>query len=58
MPQVYHRFLARHGVDPARAAMFAGERINRTENRAALHTALRNRDPARVPAGAGKPSHP
>jgi putative hydrolase of the HAD superfamily len=22
MPQVYHRFLARHGVDPARAAMF------------------------------------
>jgi putative hydrolase of the HAD superfamily len=22
MPQVYHRFLARHGVDPARSAMF------------------------------------
>ena len=22
LPQVYHRFLARHGVDPARAAMF------------------------------------
>jgi putative hydrolase of the HAD superfamily len=22
LPQVYHQFLARHGVDPARAAMF------------------------------------
>lgn len=35
-------------VESARAAMFAGERINRTENRAVLHTALRNRDPTRV----------
>ena len=26
--------------------MFSGEKINRTENRAVLHTALRNRDPA------------
>ena len=29
------------GVTEARAAMFAGEKINRTENRAVLHTALR-----------------
>ena len=35
-------------VELARAAMFAGERINRTENRAVLHTALRNRNPACV----------
>ncbi len=35
-------------VESARAAMFAGERINCTENRAVLHTALRNRDPASV----------
>ena len=31
------------GLDAARQAMFAGERINSTENRAVLHTALRNR---------------
>ncbi|MBI2439909.1 MAG: glucose-6-phosphate isomerase [Lentisphaerae bacterium] len=31
------------GVETARAAMFAGEPINRTENRPALHVALRNR---------------
>jgi glucose-6-phosphate isomerase len=31
------------GVEARRAAMFAGERINRTENRAVLHIALRNR---------------
>ncbi|GAU08597.1 glucose-6-phosphate isomerase [Desulfoplanes formicivorans] len=31
------------GVDEGIAAMFAGERINVTENRAVLHTALRNR---------------
>ena len=30
------------GVAPARAAMFAGEKINETEGRAVLHTALRN----------------
>lgn len=29
-------------VDEARKAMFAGEKINATENRAVLHTALRN----------------
>lgn len=29
------------GVEQARDAMFAGEKINRTENRAVLHTALR-----------------
>ncbi len=32
------------GVEAGRAAMFAGERINTTENRAALHVALRNRE--------------
>lgn len=31
------------GVEAGRAAMFAGERINTTENRAVLHVALRNR---------------
>jgi glucose-6-phosphate isomerase len=31
------------GLEPRRAAMFAGERINVTEQRAVLHTALRNR---------------
>ena len=31
------------GVQQRRDAMFAGERINTTENRAVLHTALRNR---------------
>ena len=35
-------------VESARAAMFAGERINRTENRAVFHVALRNRDDARA----------
>lgn len=30
-------------LDEAKAAMFNGEKINRTENRAVLHTALRNR---------------
>ena len=32
------------GVDAARARMFAGARINETEGRAVLHTALRNLD--------------
>ena len=32
------------GVAEKRAAMFAGERINDTEGRAVLHTALRNLD--------------
>ncbi len=31
------------GLDAARQAMFGGSRINTTENRAVLHTALRNR---------------
>ena len=31
------------GVEQATSAMFAGERINFTEDRAVLHTALRNR---------------
>ncbi len=31
------------GVEQAREAMFSGEKINSTENRAVLHTALRNR---------------
>ena len=31
------------GVEQAREAMFAGERINFTEDRAVLHVALRNR---------------
>lgn len=37
-------------VEEARAAMFAGEAINRTENRAVLHTALRHfsKDPVLV----------
>ena len=31
------------GVEQARAAMFGGELINTTEQRAVLHVALRNR---------------
>ncbi|GAM23021.1 hypothetical protein SAMD00019534_061960 [Acytostelium subglobosum LB1] len=38
--------LARHAnVEQWRDRMFAGDKINITENRAVLHTALRNRDP-------------
>jgi len=36
------------GVADRRAAMFAGEKINRTEGRAVLHTALRNPEGAAV----------
>jgi glucose-6-phosphate isomerase len=36
------------GVPQRRTAMFAGERINATEQRAVLHTALRNRGPQPV----------
>jgi len=36
------------GVGEAVEAMFAGEKINETENRAVLHTALRNRGPLPV----------
>lgn len=35
-------------LDSAKEAMFSGEKINRTENRAVLHTALRNRSNAPV----------
>lgn len=35
-------------LDSAKEAMFTGEKINRTENRAVLHTALRNRSNAPV----------
>mgnify|MGYP001135104569 CR=1 FL=1 len=38
----------RAGVDVRRHAMFSGERINMTEGRAVLHTALRATDRARV----------
>ncbi len=38
-------------VDEWRDRMFAGDRINNTENRAALHTALRNRDNSPVMMG-------
>lgn len=39
--------LARNaGLEARREAMFTGERINETENRAVLHTALRNLDDA------------
>ena len=37
------------GVEKMRAAMFSGEHINLTEDRAALHTALRNRSDRPVP---------
>ncbi|MBM4143571.1 MAG: glucose-6-phosphate isomerase [Lentisphaerae bacterium] len=39
------------GLPRAVRDMFAGERINTTENRAVLHTALRNRANAPVPVG-------
>ncbi|NNU79010.1 glucose-6-phosphate isomerase [Halovulum dunhuangense] len=37
------RLARERGVEARRDAMFAGERINQTEGRAVLHTALRNR---------------
>lgn len=39
------------GVPQARDAMFAGEPINRTEGRATLHVALRNRSDRPMPVG-------
>ncbi|MDO4640775.1 MAG: glucose-6-phosphate isomerase [Neisseria sp.] len=36
------------GVEERRKAMFAGEKINKTENRAVLHVALRNRTNAPI----------
>jgi glucose-6-phosphate isomerase len=48
------RELARaSGLDRRRAAMFGGERINTTENRAALHVALRDRS-QHSPSAAGQ----
>jgi glucose-6-phosphate isomerase len=41
------------GLERRRAAMFGGERINTTENRAALHVALRDRS-QHSPAAAGQ----
>ncbi|WP_126243788.1 glucose-6-phosphate isomerase [Chitinophaga rhizosphaerae] len=40
--QLLHELAAECKVEEARKAMFAGEKINATENRAVLHTALRN----------------
>ncbi len=37
------RLAGEAGVEAAREAMFSGQHINNTENRAVLHTALRNR---------------
>lgn len=36
------------GLEPARQAMFAGEKINTTENRAVLHAALRNQSDRQI----------
>jgi len=36
------------GIETQRVRMFSGERINATEDRPVLHTALRNRGPAPV----------
>lgn len=41
--QLLHSLANETGVLARRDAMFAGEKINNTENRAVLHTALRNR---------------
>ncbi|MCK5726349.1 MAG: glucose-6-phosphate isomerase [Thiotrichaceae bacterium] len=42
------KLVKQQGVEQFRDAMFAGERINNTENRAVLHTALRNRSKSPV----------
>ena len=41
--KLLHQLAKESALDEAINAMFTGERINRTENRAVLHTALRNR---------------
>ncbi|MFD0966363.1 glucose-6-phosphate isomerase [Seminibacterium arietis] len=41
--KLLHQLAAESGLSQAIEAMFTGEKINRTENRAVLHTALRNR---------------
>src|SRR3546814_12632986 len=46
LPETLDKLLAlarAAGVEGAREAMFGGEKINATEGRAVLHTALRNR---------------
>ncbi|MDY6915505.1 MAG: glucose-6-phosphate isomerase, partial [Candidatus Cloacimonadota bacterium] len=40
--QLLFKLADKCGLKEAISAMFAGEKINRTENRAVLHTALRN----------------
>ncbi len=40
--QLLYKLAGHTGVEKKRRAMFSGEKINRTENRAVLHTALRN----------------
>lgn len=41
--KLLHQLAKESALDEAINAMFTGEKINRTENRAVLHTALRNR---------------
>ena len=41
--KLLHQLARESALDEAINAMFTGEKINRTENRAVLHTALRNR---------------
>ena len=43
MSTLLHYSARERGVEEARDAMFGGERINFTEDRAVLHVALRNR---------------
>ncbi|TXT18913.1 MAG: glucose-6-phosphate isomerase [bacterium] len=47
--QLLLRLARESGVESLREAMFAGEKINLTEGRAVLHTALRNRSERPVP---------
>ena len=46
--KLLHQLAKESALDEAINAMFTGERINRTENRAVLHTALRNRSNTQV----------
>ncbi|HIC79415.1 MAG TPA: hypothetical protein EYP07_00415, partial [Kiloniellaceae bacterium] len=53
VPETMEKLLAlaeAAGIESARDAMFAGEKINLTEGRAVLHTALRNRSDRAVMA--------
>ena len=49
--KLLHQLAKESALDEAINAMFTGEKINRTENRAVLHTALRNRSNAPVYVG-------